>query len=964
MYSENSKHWLLVIFFNLNFIFSPSQEEFKIKREQVFEFVGEPKITKSENNFEINFESKSNCDITIAIEDLNGKIVRHLVSGVLGNNAPAPLQKNSLKQKIIWDGKNDQEKYLDNLENYKIRISLGLKPQFEKTLYWSPFRRIEKRKPLFSPTPEGMVVYEGGQAMDFVKLYQHDGSYLKSLYPFPAEKIKNTVGLNWHIFPHDGKSSPIKGNFLQNTMLTSGDNAVPTTYKADKKAFESIGSKSPQHYGMSGTAATSLAYHKNRLALVFRKINRLSLDGDTAGMPLNGPQSGLVAQDRTRGGESPTIEVGPTSSAFSPDGEWIYMTGYTWTVFMQNGGYWQEWLNCVTRTKYDGSGKLEIFLGSDKLDDFGKENGKFSVPTSLQIDSKGNLYVTDYMNDRIQIFNMEGKYIRSISVAKPVNLVIDEKKNEFYVSSWFIKSTSKEDFSVKKPVLVKYKDIENPKLIQSYDLTFNDYISAPNQYDSIGGMQYNAVVDIHGSQPKVWVISGAPRFIPPNELGNQISPWAKNGIKIFSFDSDKLVLEKDFGKEASNGLARLTPPLYYRQKLYVNPKTEALYLWEGQNEDGTGAGKGSQELVEFDPKSGMSKIVPLPFDAEDIVFDSNGMIYLKSRGVVARFQMEGMKEIPWDYGSEEFQVGFASGRMGKQKDIVSGLLIPGNINWQHGGMFMTAKNELVVASYLGTDPTDLVKKKLISEYKPAIYPGRATSHSHGGTYINVWDQHGKILITDAVPGLAELDGIGMDTSGSLYMMTHATRVYDGKPYYNDLSGTILKMSKGKGRVLTMGGKSIPVELKNDEAPKRPIDLKGTTGVAWVEDSEWMYGGVGYGGKNKGVGCACWTSRYTLDFFARSFAPELDRYKVAILDANGNLIVRVGQYGNVDDGKPIDLAGGPKNPLSIGGDEVALFHGAYLATHTDKHLYIADPGNLRILKVKLGYYSEKILPFIK
>ena len=941
-----------------------AQEEFKVKREEVFEFAVEPKISKIENNFEISFEVKSNCDVTIAIEDSEGKIVRHLISGVLGGNAPAPFQKNSLKQKIIWDGKNDQENYLDNLENYKVRVSLGLKPQFEKTLYWSPWRRVEKRRPLLAPTPEGMVVYEGGQAMDFVKLYHHDGNYNKALYPFPADKIKNTKGLIWHTFPQDGKSSPIKNNFLQNTMLTSGDNAVKSTYIEEKKAFESIGNKHPQHYGMSGTAATTVACYKNKIALAFRKVNRLSLEGDTAGLPLTGPTTSLVAQDRTMGGETPKIEVGPTSSAFSPDGEWLYMTGYTWSIFMQNGGYWQEWLNCVTRTKFDGSGKLEIIIGSDKLEDYGKDNNKLSVPTCVRTDSKGNLYVTDYMNDRIQVYTLEGKWIRSINITKPVNLTIDEKNNEFYVCSWFIKSTLKTEFSVKKPVLLKFKDIENPVQIQSYELPFNDYNGSFSIYDSASGFQYNAVVDIYGSQPSLWVISSAPRPFIPNENVNQM-PWSKDGIKVYSIAADKLNLEKDFGKEVSKDLARLTPPLYYRQKLYVNPKTELLYLWEGQNEDGTGAGKGSQELVEFNPKTGESKLIPLPFDAEDITFDTNGMIYLKSRGVVARFQMDGMKEIPWDYGSEEFRVGFASGRMGKQKDLVSGLLIPGNLNWQHGGMFMTAKGELVVASYFATgDASELVKKQKGNDYKPTIYPGRATSHSHGGTYINVWDKHGKVLITDAVPGLAELDGIGMDATGGLYMMTHATRIYEDKSYYNDLSGTLLKFSKGKGRILTMGGKNIPVELKNSEAPKRSVDLKGTTGSAWVEDGDWMYGGVGYGGKNRGVGCACWTSRYTLDYFARSFAPELDRYKVAVLDANGNLILRIGQYGNIEDGKPTDLAGGPKNPRSIGGDEVALFHGAYLATLSDKYLYIADPGNLRILKVKLGYNTEKIISLSK
>jgi hypothetical protein len=150
-----------------------------------------------------------------------------------------------------------------------------------------------------------------------------------------------------------------------------------------------------------------------------------------------------------------------------------------------------------------------------------------------------------------------------------------------------------------------------------------------------------------------------------------------------------------------------------------------------------------------------------------------------------------------------------------------------------------------------------------------------------------------------------------------------------------------------------------VPLSKTSFPKRPPDIvSAMQGASWVEGAEWLYGGTGYGGKNRGVGCACWNARFALDHFARSFAPELDRYSVAVLDASGNLILRVGQYGNVEDGKPLEAAGGPAQPRPVGGDEVALFHGAYLATHTDRRLFIADPGNARVLSVGLAYHATR------
>ena len=113
----------------------------------------------------------------------------------------------------------------------------------------------------------------------------------------------------------------------------------------------------------------------------------------------------------------------------------------------------------------------------------------------------------------------------------------------------------------------------------------------------------------------------------------------------------------------------------------------------------------------------------------------------------------------------------------------------------------------------------------------------------------------------------------------------------------------------------------------------------------------MYGGVGFDGKNAGSGCACWNARFAFDYFGRSFAPEVDRYNVAVLDSNGNLILRIGRYGNAD-------SAGAQSLIPMGGDEVGMVHGAYLATHTDRRLFVADIASDRIFSVKLAYHQTE------
>jgi hypothetical protein len=250
-----------------------------------------------------------------------------------------------------------------------------------------------------------------------------------------------------------------------------------------------------------------------------------------------------------------------------------------------------------------------------------------------------------------------------------------------------------------------------------------------------------------------------------------------------------------------------------------------------------------------------------------------------------------------------------------------------------------------------------------------VYPGRQFVGLNGGC-IHVWDRHGKVVIRDAVPGMSGIDGLGIDQDDNIYVLSHTPRVWDGKKYFNWLTGTLIKVRPGRNKWLSALA-DCPVPLPEGERPKRSPDISGyTMGDVWVEGAEWLYGGAGNCSFKIATGCICWQqSRFTLDYFARSFAPETDQFSVAVLDSNGNLILRIGQYGNVDDGMPLWKSQGntgqpegpmlaPPHPRPIGGDEVALMHPSHLATLSDRYLYIGDVGNGRIVQVKLGYHAEE------
>ncbi|GBD99323.1 serine/threonine-protein kinase PknD [bacterium BMS3Abin07] len=73
------------------------------------------------------------------------------------------------------------------------------------------------------------------------------------------------------------------------------------------------------------------------------------------------------------------------------------------------------------------------------------EDGKFNFPTNAAVDSKGNLYVVDTGNFRVQIFDKDGNFVSSIgklgdspgSFARPKGIGIDSDDNIYVVDAAF-----------------------------------------------------------------------------------------------------------------------------------------------------------------------------------------------------------------------------------------------------------------------------------------------------------------------------------------------------------------------------------------------------------------------------------------------------------------------------------------------------------------------------------------------
>ncbi|MFO7898410.1 MAG: hypothetical protein R6V58_05055 [Planctomycetota bacterium] len=918
-------------------------DEFKIKRRGPFEFAQKPAGTRDGDRITIRFKARAFCDATVAIEDANGQILRHLASGVLGKNAPEPFQKNSLAQTVVWDGKDDAGEYVDHKDACTVRVSLGLRPRFERTLYWTPRRR--SRPPLIVAGADGVYVNDSDSTLEHIRLFDHDGEYVRTVHPFPADKIADVPGLHRHTFPQDGKTLALKPNFLQTTMLVSGNSAAPVTYKPESRTFESVVSKAPAHFGQGGKAATGMAVHGNRLAVAFRSLNRLGADGGGAGAPVYGPRTSFPANLRKlhsfRGGKH---EIGPRSVAFSPDGNWLYLSKYYWYKSWNYNG-----LHGVARLRYDGKEPAEVFAGSMDQKKSGSADGEFSLALGVATDAQGRVYVADHNNDRIQVFNPDGKHLKNIPTFKPALVRIHPRNGGIWVFSWAwandplareIEARSKAHKPPLRipPELRRLGSFDDPSPKGTWQIPLHGYPAEIRSFYYGGpGPNYAAELDFHTDPPTLWLDSGGVN-VPRDRPGA--------GIRLFRVHDDRLEEIRDFAQDLADDRFADSGVGAIRQVLAVNPATGNLHVmnWRGIGYPDV------SHVTRINPDTGRTRRIELPFKATNITFDLAGRVYLMKESDVVRYQSTAnWREVPWDYGEQRAQ-GLSA---------ISALPIFPSSRWQMAGMHVSPQGHLAVATYqqvrghVGSRPSEESVHETAG-YVPQLYPGRVVGGKRA--MVHVWDRHGRLLHEDAIRGLPDVYGIGIDSRENLYVLSGATRVYDGTRHFNDMTGTLMRFAPGKGRILSRG--RTPVPLSAGLRPDRPVDLRSAPqGDAWVEGADWMYGGLGHFGKNRGVGCACWNSRFDLDYFGRSFAPEQDRYSVAVLDSAGNLILRVGRYGNVDDGMPLVKRGGPPSPRSIGGDEVALFHGAYIATHSDRRLFIADPGNARLLSVKLGYHEE-------
>ena len=107
--------------------------------------------------------------------------------------------------------------------------------------------------------------------------------------------------------------------------------------------------------------------------------------------------------------------------------------------------------------KFSSSGKYLFEWGTP-----GKGQGEFDTPHGITLDESGNVFVADRENNRIQVFDSQGAFIKELknneSVAQLPSVTMDRGQNLFAID---YDNTKNSDSLVKGSTIIKYEKAES-----------------------------------------------------------------------------------------------------------------------------------------------------------------------------------------------------------------------------------------------------------------------------------------------------------------------------------------------------------------------------------------------------------------------------------------------------------------------------------------------------------------------
>lgn len=379
-----------------------------------------PQATRDVEKVQISFAVSAATDVQVSILDGQGKIVRRLAAGLLGKNAPAPFQKDSLQQELVWDGRNDAGQMIqDGKAAFQVKVAAGMAAHYAGPAFGTDPKASDLTSVLgLAVGPDGKVFVLSERwrrawwTHTAVHVFGRDGKYDKTIKPFPATLSPEKLAKLTPLKEADGHPVPAIHRVLAIDYYPAEDCPQQMAVTPD---------------GNIHLLELPTSYIGDRYDREERFIASLAPDGSLAYDTFIG--ANLKAQ---------TIDVGDAHLAPASDGKSLFVTGMDITIK-------QEWspddprpkkinVPAVYRVGLPDRNEARLFFGDPAR--AGKDDSSLSDPRGLASDGKGSLYVADFGNHRlVELNEATGKFVRSFDVKSPTWVGVNPKTGAVYVAS-------------------------------------------------------------------------------------------------------------------------------------------------------------------------------------------------------------------------------------------------------------------------------------------------------------------------------------------------------------------------------------------------------------------------------------------------------------------------------------------------------------------------------------------------
>ncbi len=361
-------------------------------------FTAKPATSKAGDKVKIAFAVSAPTDVAVYIEDVKGKVIRHLAAGVLGGNPPPPF-KTGLSQELEWDGLADYGKPAEG-GPFKVRVALGLRPKYDKI--------ISRRSPSFAgaialgTAPDGTLYVRHSHFPAFFSHSQllamnRDGSYRQTLVPFAATS-DNKAAKGFSVLELNGSLVPVLG-----------------AEKDLHPSFSSSGIFQPCNLAVSRDG-------KSIYAATDAGIMCFYSSGGCAE-----PMVQLLKKgDEGKIGAKPTITTA-ASLCVSSDGKQLFISG------VADGG--KTGLSAIYRIGLPERSGQDLLFGDPRKAGNDREH-LGANPGGIASDGRGSLLVADTENNRVVVVGeTDGKYRGEFKADYPEMLGTASAKGIVYVFS-------------------------------------------------------------------------------------------------------------------------------------------------------------------------------------------------------------------------------------------------------------------------------------------------------------------------------------------------------------------------------------------------------------------------------------------------------------------------------------------------------------------------------------------------